>query len=247
MSKRVVVIPDTQVKPGVRVEHLEWISSYIQAIKPELIIHIGDHFDMPSLSSYDKGTAAAENKRYVDDILAGQDGLRVLNRHIRPTKTWKPRKVFLMGNHEQRVVRFANDNPNMIGTVGPHSFKLENFGWDVKPFLKPFEDDNINYVHYVANPMTGKPYTGKASGILQRCGKSFVMGHRQELDIATRTILGGDMQVGIVAGACYLHDEGYKGFQGNNHWRGIIVLNDVHDGYGDIMPVSLSYLERKHG
>ena len=53
-----VVIPDTQAKPGVPTDHLRWIGQYIVDEFRDLpikIIHLGDHADMPSLSSYDKG------------------------------------------------------------------------------------------------------------------------------------------------------------------------------------------------
>ena len=50
-----MVIPDTQCKPGVPMEHLTWAGQYAVEQKPDVIIHIGDHWDMPSLSSYDKG------------------------------------------------------------------------------------------------------------------------------------------------------------------------------------------------
>ena len=47
---------------------------------------------------------------------------------------------------------------------------------------------------------------------------------------------------------CYTHNEDYLGAQGNRHWRGVLVLNDVNeDGEFDLMPLSLSYLERKYG
>ena len=36
-----------------------------------------------------------------------------------------------------------------------------------------------------------------------------------------------------------MFDEKYKGYQGNNHFRGLTVLNDVRDGFGVPMFVSL--------
>ena len=50
----------------------------------------------------------------------------------------------------------------------------------------------------------------------------------------------------IIAGSCYEHNEDYMSFQGNNHWRGFLMLHDVHDGEFDIMPVSLKYINRKY-
>ena len=42
-----LVIPDTQVKPGQSLEHLRWAGQYAADKKPDVIIHIGDHWDMP--------------------------------------------------------------------------------------------------------------------------------------------------------------------------------------------------------
>ena len=50
-----LIIPDTQVKPEAGHEHLIWASKYAVDTKPDVIIHLGDHWDMPSLSSYDVG------------------------------------------------------------------------------------------------------------------------------------------------------------------------------------------------
>ena len=46
---------------------------------------------------------------------------------------------------------------------------------------------------------------------------------------------------------CYLHDEGYKGYQGNHHWRGVIMLNDVKEGNFDLGVISLEYLKKRYG
>ena len=106
--------------------------------------------------------------------------------------------------------------------------------------------NGIFFVHYLANPFSGKPYGGNAMNILKTVGRSFVVGHKQCLDIAIRPTIDGKHQIGIVNGACYPFDEKYKGFQGNNHFRGIIMLHDAQDGYGNIMTVSLDYLMGKY-
>jgi hypothetical protein len=51
----------------------------------------------------------------------------------------------------------------------------------------------------------------------------------------------------LVAGSFYQHDEDYKGPQGNDHWRGIVVLNEVEDGDYNIMPLGMKYLESTFG
>jgi len=62
------IIPDTQTRPGLTYEHLTAAGNYMVAKQPDVVIHLGDHWDMHSLSSYDKGTKKAEGARYQNDI-----------------------------------------------------------------------------------------------------------------------------------------------------------------------------------
>jgi hypothetical protein len=52
----------------------------------------------------------------------------------------------------------------------------------------------------------------------------------------------GKRHIGLVAGACYPFDEKYKGYQGNHHFRGVVVKHDVKDGSYDPMFVGLKYI-----
>ena len=256
MSKRHLVIADTQCKPGVDLSYMNYIGQYIADKKPDVIVHIGDHFDFESLSSYDKGKKAMEGRRLVADIEAGMEGMRLLCDPIRKLqeqqranrkKIYQPQMVFCPGNHENRFDRMANDNPELDGFVGTATLDLQQFGWKVGEFLKPVEVDGIYYVHYLMNPMNGRPRAGTAASQLKAVGASFVVGHKQVLDIAIAdNQLDGKYRIGIINGACYPHDEEYKGHQGNQHFRGVMVLNEVEDGFGLPMPVSLDYLTKRY-
>ncbi len=256
MSKKHLVIADTQVKPGHDLSYLSAIGKYIAQKKPDVIIHIGDHFDFESLSSYDKGKRSFEGRRVKEDLEAGHKGMELLlhavkelqeNQRKAKKKVYNPRLVFCCGNHESRADRFANDNPEFTGLLGTKELGLEKYGWEVHPYLKPVDVDGINYVHYLANPFTGKPYGGNALSQLKTVGKSFIVGHKQLLDVAIRPTLDGSMQLGIINGACYPHEEEYKGYQGNFHFRGLTVLHEVKDGFGLPSFVSLEFLMEKYG
>lgn len=246
-----LVIPDTQIKPGVPTDHLAWIGQYVVDRKPDVVVHLGDHWDFPSLSSYDRGKKAMEGRRYSEDVEAGNLGLDLLTAPIRKEKLrvrdWLPRLELLRGNHEERLNRAIEDDARMDGAL---SFDdLESPGWEVHDFLKPVWVDGIAYSHYFANPMTGRPYGGMVSTRLKNIGHSFTMGHVQTLDSAQIPVPspnGPTMRRGLVAGACYLHNEDYKGFQGNAHWRGVLVKHEVFDGNYDLMEVSLEYLCLKY-
>lgn len=247
-----VVIPDTQVRPGVNITYLEWIGKYIVDKQPEVIVHLGDHADMPSLSSYDRGQRSAEGKRVGKDIDSAVEGMKALLEPLyklqqKKSNIYKPRLVITLGNHEQRILRHTQMYPNLHEFLSYNNLCYTAMGWDQFDFLKPVVIHGVTYCHYMANPMTGKPYGGSAMAILKNVGESFTVGHKQTLDIATRALpASGKQQWGIVAGACYLHDEDYKGPQGNHHWRGIIVKHEVANGSYNPMFVSLDYLKDRY-
>lgn len=243
----ILVIADTQCKSEENLEYMRAIGNYILSEKPDIIVHIGDHYDFPSLSSYDKGKASSEGRRLINDVLAGNLGFELLNEAISLDETYNPRKVFCLGNHEYRLERYVEDNPELVGTLGLDCLPFSEYGWEVYPFLKPVEIDGIFFVHYLANPFSGKPFGGSAMNILKNVGRSFVVGHKQCLDIAIRPTIDGKQQIGIVNGACYDFDEKYKGFQGNNHFRGLTVLREVEDGFGVPTFVSLDYIKENYG
>lgn len=248
------VIPDVQAKPGLNFDHLKACGNYILSKKPEVIVCLGDFWDMPSLSEYDKGKKSFEGRRYKADIEAGHEAMRLLlapmneyNKRQRRNKkaTYSPRRVFLMGNHCQRIARAIDKDPILEGTIGYQDLKLESYGWEVYNFLDTVEIDGVYYSHYFYNPMTGKPYGGKASQRLNNIGFSFTMGHQQGKDIAEKHLANGKTLRGLVVGSFYQHDEEYKGPQGNSHFRGCIMKHEVKDGNYNLMELSLDYLMKE--
>jgi len=249
-----VVIPDTQVTPSVRRDHLTWIGRYIADLRPDVVVHLGDHWDFESLSVYDRGKLQFEGRRLRADIDAGNAGLAELTAPIHDVqetarrgnrRIWKPRLVMLRGNHEHRLSRAVEEDPKLEGFLDYSQLNDTSLGWEVHDFLDPVEIDGVVYAHYFYNPLTGKPWGGTVATMLKNIGHTFTMGHRQTFDVSVRYV--GNRQIrGIVAGACYLHDEDYKGPQGNHHWRGILVKHEVRDGQYDLMEVSLDYLCRKY-
>ncbi len=250
MSKH-LLIPDTQVRPGVDLHHLDALGNYIVDKKPDVIVHIGDHWDMESLSSYDRGKKSSEGRRVLNDIHVGQMAmermlapLRALQarQRLHKKKVYTPRMEFCIGNHEERILRHVESNPELDGSLGIESLQIETFGWNVNSFLNPVHIDGIAYAHYFYNPMSGRPYGGAITNKLNKIKSSFTMGHQQGLQIATETTNTGSKIWGVVAGSFYLHDEAYKGPQGNDHWRGLILKHNVNDGDYSPCIVNMDFL-----
>ncbi len=250
-----LVIPDTQVKPGQSLEHLRWAGQYAADKKPDVIIHIGDHWDMPSLSSYDVGTRSFEGRRYVRDIEAGIAGMEAFLEPIRneqdrlknnKRKQWKPRMVFTLGNHENRITRAIDSDPKLEGLIKFDDLELEEMGWEVIPFLQPIVIDEIAYCHYFTSGVMGRPVSS-ARLMLQKKYMSCIMGHVQDRDIAYARKADGTNMLGLFSGIYYQHDEDYLTPQTNGSWAGIWMLNEVGNGGCDELPVSINYLREKYG
>jgi predicted phosphodiesterase len=249
---KILVIPDTQVREGVDTSQLKWISNYIVAKKPDMVIHLGDHWDMPSLSSYDYGKKAFEGRRYKKDIEAGNAGINLLTSSLteyndkarkNKEKLYKPELVYLSGNHDWRIQRAVNDDAKLDGTIGIEDRDLT--GWTHVPFLEPFIVNDVVFCHYLVSGVAGRPICS-AQQLLTKRHQSCVVGHQQGRQVATAFKADGSQITGIIAGSAYLHEEEYMGAQGNKHWRGIVVLHEVNNGTFDEMFVSLKYLKEHY-
>jgi hypothetical protein len=251
-----LILPDTQVKPGVPTDHLAALGNFIVEKRPDVIVHIGDHFDMPSLSLYDKpGCAKKEGARYVDDIHAGHVAMDrlflpidVYNDKMRRQhgKLYLPRKEFCIGNHEYRIQRAIEADPvRFEGVISMDDMQLERWGWNVHAFGKPVTINGVSYAHFFVNPdgLTDKPVGGKADYKLTKVKTSFVMGHQQMVGISQTYSGIGKRMRGLVVGIFYMHDEDYLGYQKNQQCpRGVFMLHEVDDGDYFLCEVSMQYL-----
>lgn len=249
-----IVIPDTQVRSGDDFKFLEAIGNYIVEKQPDKVIHLGDHADMPSLSSYDVGKKSFEGRRYLSDIQAAQEGMEALlgplnkyNDKMRRGKRalYLPELTFLLGNHEHRINRAVENDPKLEGVLSIDDLRYSDFGWDVRPFLEVVVLDGVAYSHYFVTGVAGRP-AGTAAAQFRKTNMSSIAGHMQGLNIFTGSRADGARLTSVIAGSCYLHDEEYLGPQGNKHWRGILLLHNVENGEFDMVPVPLHYLMKRY-
>ena len=236
-----IVIPDVQAKPGVPLEHLDWVGQYIAEKQPDVVVCIGDFADMEALSKYDVGTIRGENKRLQKDLIVAREAMdRLVGRWA--GGDYKPEMHLTMGNHEERLDRFANEHPYLEEVVGTHMLNYERWGWKVHPFLKPVTLDGVDYCHYFISGKKGYPVSS-ANAMRTKRTRSSIMGHAQQTEVAFDPL---SHQWFIFCGVCNLHDEHYLGPQGNDYRRQILVLHEVEDGRFDPMFVSLRFLQKAY-
>ena len=254
MTKSILVVPDAQVKPGTPTEHLRWLGNYIVAKKPDIIVNIGDFADMESLSSYDQGKKSFEGRRYRSDIEASHAAMSELFRPLavwqdqqrrNKKKLYEPELHLTLGNHENRINRAVNDDPKLDGTIGINDLQYESWGWQVHPFLEVINLQGISFSHYFVSGTAGRP-ASTANAQLNKTHNSCIAGHQQGLQIATGKRADGTLLTSVIAGSFYLHSEDYLGAQGNNHWRGALMLHGCENGQFDLNLLPMRYLQEKY-
>ena len=252
---RHLVIPDTQIRPGVDTTHIGWAAQAIVEYEPDVIVVIGDWWDLPSLSQHDApGSKEAEGRRVKPDIDAGNEAFKRLvapmqaeraRRKRNKEKQWNPRCEFLMGNHEHRLTRAIFRDPKWEGILTMDALKTP--GFNRNDFLKIVEIDGVRYSHYFPNPLSGRPIGGTIPNRLNHIGGSFVHGHQQGMQYGMKQY-PDHVSHGLVCGRFYSHHESYRPEDvQRSEWNGIVVLNEVKAGDYCVMPLTYDYLRRKFG
>ncbi len=185
MPKKILVIGDTHCRLGVDTTYLTNIGKYIVQEQPEVIVHLGNHWAFPSISTYKRGKLENEGRRLSDDIAAGNEGMNQLllpmldyncKRSLYKKKQYSPEMYYCLGNHEDRLRRYANDNPEIEKTIGLNCLYLRN--WIVIPFLKILEIEGVFFSHYFTTGNIRRAACSPQS-ILSNKHDSCIAGHQQ--------------------------------------------------------------------
>lgn len=242
----IYVIPDTQSKDGVK-NPLVPVAHHISEIRPDAIVHLGDHWDFPSLSKYDRGKKSHRVKTYLKDVKAGNKAMEEFFTVLR--SQWrnhdsKCKKIILEGNHEFRRNTAIEYGPDELVDL-LYEFQPNYSGWhEVVPFLKIKKIKGVNFSHFFQNLNSPKAIT-TARNLLLKKHESCIAGHQQGFDYAEQ--LTGKSQIqAMIIGSCYYHEESYKP-QSNHHWRGTVLLKDVNNGNFDFDRFSLNKLDKIYG
>lgn len=220
------VISDMQVSVGTDTSYYNAISNEIIERKPDVIVFLGDFWDMKSMYKATKETF--NGKLYKLDIAVGIQAMEILMRPIlnKINKSWNPRLVFCLGNHEYRITKMENSYKALNGLLSIEDLKLKDWGFEVIKFLEPIVIDDIAYCHYFTNGLMNNPIISAKLMIMRKL-MNCVQGHRQSFEIHREVRADGYPIYGIFAGSSYLHDEDYLGNQGNHYARLVWALNDV--------------------
>jgi len=141
-----------------------------KALKPHGIVSIGDLADFCAVSTHSKDPQRLSNlKTEVDDVLTGLDELDGLG---------AKEKLYIAGNHEDRLTRYLQDKaPELFGVFDiPSLLQLKERGWAYTPYRAYTKVGKLHLTHDVG--VAGRNATFKALDTFQH---SVVTGHAHRL------------------------------------------------------------------
>lgn len=252
-----LVVPDEHYYPGDNFRRCEWLGQYIVEKQPEVIVRLGDMWDMPSLCHYERGKKSFMFQSVKEDIESGHKAEELIfgpmlkmNAGLakQKKKQYTPLIVKILGNHEHRVQRVLDFEPRWEGSVSMDDF---NTRLPIDEIVVPFGEfilvDDIAYSHYFASGVKNTPCSS-ARLMLQKKGMSCTMGHIHTLDHASFTKPTGETCKALIAGS--FHDPDHESFAGPQvdriWWNGLIMKHKVLKGNYDVEEVSIKRLQEMY-
>lgn len=258
MTKDILVVPDCHAHPGYDNQRADWLGQYIKDSKPDVVVNMGDTFDMPSLSRYEKGKVSSYESSYEKDIISGVDFLDRMWHPIRKSKKKRPLSIFLEGNHEHRLKSFLESNDyhqlegNSVG-IGYKDYQLSDYHQEIVYYEGQtpgiYSLEGISFAHFMVSGLMGRPIGGEhhASSLIAKNHSSCVVAHSHTLDFAVRGTVTGKTIMGLVSGVYQDYKSGWAGKINELWFPCVINLRGAEDGRYDPEVISLSRLCREYG
>jgi predicted phosphodiesterase len=174
---KMLIIPDTHA-PYHDARAWALMMQVAKANKPDIILTLGDFADCYSVSSHRKDPRRIN---MLDEELAEVNGLL-----DQLDSLGAKRKVFVEGNHSQRLTRYLQDQaPELFNVVSVQKLlKIKKRNWEWVPYLQDIKIGRVYYTHE-AGAGTGRPQAYKT---LDTYHHSVVTGHGHR----TQYVVEGD-------------------------------------------------------
>lgn len=248
-----LIIPDSHAHFQHHNKRAEWLGELIADVKPDVLVHIGDNWDMPSLSSYDRGRKSFQGRSYRADIDSGIDFHDRMFHRVRRRKKGLPRSVFCVGNHEQRIHRAIDVQAELEGTIGYEDLQLDQYYDDVVHYdggtPGTITIDGIAYAHYFVSGVAGRPVGGEnpATTLITKKLSSATQGHLHLADWSTRMAVNGKRLMGCFVGCYQDYPSDWAGNCAKLWWSGVVIKRNVEDGCYDPEFISIARLKKEYG
>lgn len=229
MLERVGLLPDTH-SPFEDKRAWKLAMKIMRAFKPHTLVHLGDLADCYAVSSHSKDPTRVlqldEELSAVRKLRAEMDSLGA------------KRKVFIEGNHEDRLRRYLQDKaPELFTLIGTDNLlELTENDWEFVPYRETARVGKLHITHDTAQG--GKYSTARALDTFQH---SVVIGHHHAMQYFVEGDATGKYRVGAqfgwlgdVEAVSYMHK--IKALRSWSHGIGL-GHHDTKTGHVWLVPV----------
>jgi len=160
---RVLAIGDSHDGPDIPDKsRFTAMGAYARINNIEQVVQIGDFCSMDSMSTHDPNWTLKghEKPSFKDDVNSFREALVAFDEGLAGHNATKH---VTLGNHEDRIGRFVNNNPEVAELLFEKIYELlSDFGWNYSPFGAFHFVGDVGFTHVPLNQM-GKPYGGMHS------------------------------------------------------------------------------------
>jgi predicted phosphodiesterase len=250
---RVVVFSDTHIGPASDITHLPAMGRFVVEEGADVFVHLGDFLTVDSCSTHDANWTLKGRLKpsFQQDMDAGYRAMDAMMAPISRSLS-RPRLLFCHGNHEFRVNRFVNENPELRGLWDVEIDQLfVRHGFAVKPFGDWHFISGVGATH-VPLDKRGMPVGGVNPGNTIALGSTFdtLFGHTHNRSVTHRAKFGPDNSVTVINTGCSMPEgfvEEYAKLSTTGWWWGGVSLTIRDRRIRDHKFVSMSEIMRRHG
>jgi predicted phosphodiesterase len=247
---RVLAIGDAHDTPALPDKsRFRWMGKLAQDAQPEYILQIGDIADFDSLNSHVKNETLSGKQKtpFMQDIHSLREAISEFNAPI----NYKPQKHITLGNHENRIWRYEDYNPEVSGMMAHQlTSTLEDGGFTYSEYGTWYFVEGVGFTHAPfhggSSPKTQSP---ALVSIANKLRWDAVMGHTHK-KIDSQHEAYGDKPISTINLGCAL-PQGYifpYAEHGLNAWWWGCSILTIHDGsISESQWFSMRTLEKHYG
>ena len=247
---KIVYFTDAHNQPGMSLDRFKWLAGLVNDVKPDYLISGGDMDEIGSLSGHEKNETYKGKLKplLAQDLEASAHMAKLLKDEIKhPCQ-----KIITLGNHEQRIKTYENNNPEIFGIAWNIYAEIwQKTGWIMHDYGAYVNIGGVKFTHAPFD-QNGGPVKGEAcvKKVAVNSTSDCVFGHLHYETRVRAHKFDTDNSVTVLCAACFM-PEGYRPDYAKNtrkeYDRGCYVLM-VKDGrLQSIKQFAMSELEYLYG
>ena len=249
---KVCVIGDLHDAPGISKERLRWLGKHIRNTKPDQVVQIGDFLSLDSCCWHiDNATMQARKNKgtFLEDINSFDLALEEFNKGL---STYKVKKHCTLGNHENRLWRWEDKNPEYYQMGKKEMFStLKKYGWTWSEYGEFYFIDGVGFTHIPFNVM-GREFGGVS--VERNIGQSslfdVVFGHTHKFNDVRCPKIGKSNYIRVVNVGCSLpmnHIESYAKVATTGWFWGVVDISIYNSKIQEVRTTTMDTLELTYG